>query len=183
MSFIISLVSLYFGNIVEYIFPDFITNYLGSFIFILTGIFICFQSLQKDSTSNKYKYKYKNKNKKILKEKTYSFFIKFLGITIKIIKDPTSSDLDKSNRINYKEAIFLSLALSIDSICVGIGSSIIGINNLVFPLLISLFQLLFLKLGFTFGKKLYKHCNLPKNIWSIISSILLFSIGILKLII
>ena len=179
MSFIISLVSLYFGNIVKYIFPDFITNYLGSFIFILTGIFICFQSLQKDSTSNKYKYK----NKKILKEKTYSFFIRFLGITIKIIKDPTSSDLDKSNRINYKEAIFLSLALSIDSICVGIGSSIIGINNLVFPLLISLFQLLFLKLGFTFGKKLYKHCNLPKNIWSIISSILLISIGILKLII
>ena len=178
ISFLISIISLYFGNIVKYMFPDYITKSLGSFIFILAGIFMFFQALQKDKDI-----KLNSKSKKLLKEKTYSFFIKFLGITIKIIKDPTNSDLDNSNKIDYKEAIFLSLALSIDSICIGIGSSIIGINNLIFPFLISFFQLLFLKLGFLFGKNLYKNCNLPKNIWSIISSILLISIGILKLII
>ena len=106
-------------------FPDYITKSLGSFIFILAGIFMFFQALQKDKDI-----KLNSKSKKLLKEKTYSFFIKFLGITIKIIKDPTNSDLDNSNKIDYKEAIFLSLALSIDSICIGIGSSIIGINNL-----------------------------------------------------
>lgn len=159
-------------------FPDYITKSLGSFIFILAGIFMFFQALQKDKDI-----KLNSKSKKLLKEKTYSFFIKFLGITIKIIKDPTNSDLDNSNKIDYKEAIFLSLALSIDSICIGIGSSIIGINNLIFPFLISFFQLLFLKLGFLFGKNLYKNCNLLKNIWSIISSILLIFIGILKFII
>ena len=41
-SFIISIVSLYLGNILVVIFPDFIVDYLGSFLFIGMGIFICF---------------------------------------------------------------------------------------------------------------------------------------------
>ena len=50
-------------------------------------------------------------------EKIYSFFIELLGITIKIIKNPTSSDLDSSHSIDSKEALFLGFALSLDSSC------------------------------------------------------------------
>ena len=114
-------------------------------------------------------------------EKIYSFFIKFLGITIKIIKNPISSDFDYSNSIDSKEALFLGLALSLDSFCIGVGGSIIGISSMLFPLLIASFQLLFLSVGNFLGRKLNKLSHLPDNIWSIISGFLLIIIGLIKL--
>lgn len=177
VSFIVTIVSLYLGNILKFIFPSFIVDYLGGFLFILMGIFICFQALKKEK---------KVKNTKIenkYSQKTYSFFIKFLGITIKIIKDPISSDFDNSNKIDSKEALFLALALSIDSLCIGIGGSVIGINTYIFPFLIGFFQLFFLGIGNFLGEKLYNFSKLPSNIWSIVSGILLITLGVVKFII
>ena len=176
-SFIITIVSLYLGNILTLIFPDFLVDYLGSLLFIIMGFFICFQALKKDKKEENFE------NKKIRNfnyQKTYSFFIKFLGITIKIIKDPVSSDFDNSNKIDSKEALFLGCALSIDSLCVGIGGSVIGINTYIFPFLVGFFQLFFLRSGNFLGKKLYNFSKLPSNIWSIVSGILLIILGIIK---
>ena len=177
VSFIVMIVSLYLGNILKFIFPNFIVNYLGSFLFMIMGVFICFQALKKEEKIKNAKTENNNS------QKTYSFFIKFLGITIKIIKDPVSSDLDNSNKIDSKEALFLALALSMDSICVGIGGSVIGINTYIFPFLIGFFQLFFLGIGNFLGKKLYNFSKLPSNIWSIVSGILLIILGIIKFII
>lgn len=90
-------------------------------------------------------------------------------------------DLDFSNSIDWKEAMFLGLALSLDSFCIGIGGSIMGINYAIFPFLISIFQLFFISFGNFLGKKLHNLSNLPDNIWSLISGVLLMFIGILKL--
>lgn len=180
IGFIISIISIYFGNLLKYIFPDFLIHYLGSFLLILMGLFMCFQSVK----VSKQEYKIENdKNFKISDtEKIYSFFIKCLGITIKIIKNPSSSDLDKSNVIDSKESLFLGLALSLDSFCIGIGFSMINTFSIIFPLLTSCFQLFFLSLGNYCGKKLYSFSKLPDNIWSIISGILLIIIGFCKMI-
>lgn len=180
ISFIISIISIYFGNLLKYIFPDFLIHYLGSSLLILMGLFMCFQSVK----VSKQEYKIENdKNLKISDtEKTYSFFIKCLGITIKIIKNPSSSDLDKSNVIDSKESLFLGLALSLDSFCIGIGFSMINTFSIIFLLLTSCFQLFFLSLGIYCGKKLYSFSKLPDNIWSIISGILLIIIGFCKMI-
>ena len=180
ISFIISIISIYFGNLLKYIFPDFLIHYLGSFLLMLMGLFMCFQSLK----ISKQEYKVKDvQNLKISDaEKIYSFFIKCLGITIKIIKNPTSSDFDKSNVIDSKEALFLGLALSLDSFCIGIGFSMINTFSIIFPLLTSCFQLFFLSLGNYCGKKLYSFSKLPDNIWSTISGILLIMIGFCKMI-
>ena len=180
ISFIISIISIYFGNLLKYIFPDFLIHYLGSFLLMLMGLFMCFQSLK----ISKQEYKVKDvQNLKISDtEKIYSFFIKCLGITIKIIKNPTSSDFDKSNIIDSKEALFLGLALSLDSFCIGIGFSMINTFSIIFPLLTSCFQLFFLSLGNYCGKKLYSFSKLPDNIWSTIYGILLIIIGFCKMI-
>ncbi len=180
ISFIVTIISLYLGNILKVIFPDFIVDYLGSFLFIIMGIFICFQALKKDKKEEKVK---STKTENNYSQKTYSFFIKFLGVTIKIIKDPVSSDFDNSNKIDSKEALFLGLALSIDSLCIGIGGSVIGINTYIFPFLIGFFQLFFLGIGNFLGKRLYNFSKLPSNIWSIVSGILLVILGIFKFII
>ncbi len=180
ISFIISIISIYFGNLLKYIFPDFLIHYLGSFLLILMGLFMCFQSLKKAKRDDIVK---NSKNLEMSDtEKIYSFFIKCLGITIKIIKNPSSSDLDKSNIIDSKEALFLGLALSLDSFCIGIGFSMLNTFSIIFPLLTSCFQLFFLSLGNYCGKKLYSFSKLPDNIWSTISGILLIMIGFCKII-
>ncbi len=178
VSFTISTISIYFGNILKYFLPDFIIDYLGSFILIFMGFFMCFQALR----NNKKDCKINSDTNLNDAEKIYSFFIKCLGITIKIIKNPTSSDLDKSNTIDSKEALFLGLALSLDSFCIGIGFSMIDSFSILFPLSISFFQLFFLNFGNYCGKKLYSLNKLPDNIWSTISGILLIIIGFFKII-
>ena len=133
------------------IFPAILTKFIGSLILILMGIYICFESLKKQDN-------YSN-----------------------IFNNPISSDLDNSKIIDSKESIFLSVALSLDSFCIGICGSIIDINLAFFPLLVSIFQLFFLSIGTFFGFHINKFYNLPQNIWSIISGILLIFIGVFKL--
>ena len=178
VAFTISTISIYFGNFLKYLFPVIIIVYLLCFILICMGIFMCFQALK----NNKKDLKIHTDTNLNDTEKIYSFFIKCLGITIKIIKNPSSSDFDKSNTIDSKEALFLGLALSLDSFCIGVGFSMINTFSFIFPLLISCFQLFFLSLGNYCGKKLYTFSKLPDNIWSIISGILLIIIGFCKII-
>ena len=89
--------------------------------------------------------------------------------------------MDSSNKIDMKEAIFLGIALSLDSLSIGFGASAIGINTCLFPLLISIFQIIFLSVGRFIGSNISNISKLPKNIWNIISGILLIGIGICKL--
>ncbi|MFQ8988029.1 MAG: manganese efflux pump [Intestinibacter sp.] len=106
-----------------------------------------------------------------------------LGITIKIIKNPTSSDLDSSHSIDSKEALFLGFALSLDCFCIGAFGSIIGVSSFLFPVFISIFQLVFLSIGNMLGKKLHRLCNLTDNIWSVISGILLVLMGVVRFVV
>lgn len=182
ISFTISVLSVWFGDILKNIFSDFVTKLIGSIILIIMGLFVCFQAIHKDKIKSVPELErsepiYENS------EKIYSFFIDFLGITIKIIKNPTSSDLDASNSIDGKEALFLGVALSLDCFCIGACGSIIGVNSLLFPLFISVFQLVFLSFGNMLGKKLHSLSHLPDNIWSIISGVLLVLIGVFRFII
>lgn len=176
ISFSISILSVWFGDIFKNIFSDYATKLIGNMILIAMGIFVCFQAIRKDKTNS---FSEISSSEPIYEknEKIYSFFIDFLGITIKIIKNPTSSDFDFSNSIDSKEAFFLGFALSLDCFCIGIGGSIIGVSSFLFPLFISVFQLIFLNFGNMLGKKLHQLSHLPDNIWSIISGTLLILIG------
>lgn len=112
ISFLISLLSVWFGDILKNIFSDFATKLIGNLILISMGIFVCFQAICKDK---------KNVTQKVFpsepiyenNEKIYSFFL--------------------------------------------------------FPLFISIFQIVFLSLGNMLGKKLHRLSHLPDNIWSVIS--------------
>ena len=172
ISIFFTSISIIFGNFLINVLPRNYIKLIGSILLFCIGMWIIYQTLKKEKNipSN-----ISNKEPKI-----YSFFIKFLGITIKIIRNPISSDLDNSKTIDWKEAIFLGVALSIDSIGVGIGSSIIGVNSFLFSILVASFQLIFLSLGKNISMKIIKLSKLPENIWSIISGILLIIIAISK---
>lgn len=101
----------------------------------------------------------------------------FMGFRI-IFQSTDSYDKDNSNSIDWKEALYLGIALSIDSICVGISSSMLGFNTILFPIFVATFQLIFLSIGKEFGLKLSYASSIPDSIWNIISGILLICIGI-----
>ena len=188
LSIIVTSISILAGHLItSFVSNDFVTI-LGSLILFGIGVFIIYGATvkKKNKLENSHYNLRNNKNtsSKICKKKSkeYNFFIKCLGITINIIKDPVSSDIDNSNKIDIKEAMFLGIALSLDSISIGFGASIIGVNKFVFPLLISLFQVLFMILGMNIGKNINNISKLPNNIWSIISGIILILIGLIKII-
>lgn len=170
VSLIATIISINFGKIISKIFLPFFTNLLGCLILVAMGMIFVFQSLSKKKPAIK----------PLNKQKKYNFFIKWLGITIQIIKDPISSDFDKSNTISSKEALYLGTALSLDSLCIGIGSSMLNISSHLFPLLVAFFQLLFISFGNFIGKELKNSSKINDNIWSFISGILLILIGLLK---
>ena len=146
ISFSISLVSVWFGDMIKNIFSDFVAKLIGNSILIGMGVLICFQSIHKRGLSS------------------------------------TSFDLDASNSIDSKEALILGIALSLDCFCIGVGGSILGISSFLFPLFISIFQLIFLSFGNIIGKRLHNLGNLPDNIWSSISGFSLVLIGLVRLI-
>lgn len=167
ISLIISSISILIGNTLNNILSKEITNIIGSLILFFIGLIIIVQTLKREKRQEK---------------KVYKLFIKFLGITIQIIKDPISSDFDNSKKIDSKEAIYLGTALSLDSFSVGIGAGMLGSISIIFPLIVSLFQIIFLSLGRNIGEKLNKKIHIPSKIWSILSAVLLILIGIVRLV-
>lgn len=99
-----------------------------------------------------------------------------------VIRKPESYDIDKSKHIDSREAISLGIALSLDSFSIGIGTGILSQNAfLVFPTLVSIFQMLFLSIGIFLGSKLKKISTIPSFFWNILSGILLIIIGIITI--
>lgn len=152
ISLITTYISIFFGNIIQYILPNSFTNFLGCFILICMGIYICFQASKKEKDSRN------------------------------VFNSPISSDLNHSKIIEPQEALILAIALSLDSFCIGISGSMADINLSLFPFLVSAFQLIFLSLGSYLGINIRNFCKLPSNIWSIISGLLLIFIGFLRFI-
>ena len=104
-----------------------------------------------------------------------AFIIIGIGIytIIDCFNNSKDFDFDKSNDINMKESIALSLSVTADSLCLGLGSSLIGINNYLFPILVAVFHLSFLLVGDLLGKNLISSKKIPHKLWSIISGLIL----------
>lgn len=103
-----------------------------------------------------------------------------LFIIIQTNNKEYSFDFDNSNDINYKEAFALGIALSLDSLCIGIGGSIVGINIWLFSILVAFLQYIFLNLGNILGNKLNRLKFVPQSVWNKISGFLLIAIGLFK---
>lgn len=175
ISILITTLSIHFGTFLSNIFSETFTKWIGACFLILMGLWIIYQALnikKEEETLNT-----------TSSPTVYEFMIHFLGITVQIIRNPISSDLDHSKGIDWKESIYLGLCLSIDSLCIGICSSMIGYSSFLFPILVATFQLVFLSIGRILGNKIFSISNIPENIWSTLSGVLLICIGVSRFII
>ena len=90
-------------------------------------------------------------------------------------------DFNNSNLIDPKESVFLGFALSLDNFGIGISSSLIGSSYILFPILISVFQFMFLRVGILIGKKVCCFIGFSDFACSMLSGFLLVLIGLWQL--
>lgn len=158
--------SIFLGSIVKKMVPENITSVFSFLILLVLGVFYLFQSLIKA-----YIAKPSNQNKEVQ--------LKMSDLIINIYVDETSADFDNSKDLNPKEAIYLAIALSLDSLAVGFGSSLGNINYIQVILFSLFWGMMAIWLGLFIGKKFAENLNI--NI-SWLSGVLLMILAIKKLI-
>ena len=161
-------ISISFGNIVKGYLPLSFGKYFSFIILILIGIYRLFDSILKNYI----------KNKSSL-SKHLTFKISNFNFVLDIYADETKADLDKSKVLNAKEAFFLAIVLSVDSLAVGFGSSINYVNPIEVIILSILIGLLVIPLGILIGSKLVNNLKIDVS-W--ISGAILILLAFIKLI-
>ena len=116
--------------------------------------------------------------------------LKFLGVGILIMlggyiifqnfKDDERYDLDRSKVIEGFEAMYLGVALSLDSIGAGIACVALGFDKFSTPFVIAFSQLFFLCLGLSCGARVSSF-YINKNVLSLSSGIIIILVGIFRL--
>lgn len=154
------------GSLLTRVLPDWMGKTAGSAILLILGVSICISAFRPA------------RSRTVKTER--SFAIRPLGVTISIVRDPIACDFDGSRRIDPREAIYLGLALSLDSIGVGIGAGLSGITAWFLPPIIGLLQFLFLTLGSILGKSLRRVTKIPPQTWTLLSGALLIVLSLLR---
>ncbi len=171
LAYLFSSLSLFAGIALSNILPDNFAKIIGVSILCLMGLWIIFQSyIKKEEKEPKAK----------SKKRIFSFFIKSMGITINIIRNPQSGDLNGSSYIEPIEAVYIGIALSVDSLGAGVGAGLMGLNNLFIPLTVAVMQYIFITFGSWIGTKLAK-LKLSPKIWVFVSGSVLIMLGFIRL--
>ena len=157
-------IALYAGAFLAKVISPESAALLGNAILFLLGVAILVDSVRINTN----------------KRSSRSFSIKPLGITISIIRNPVVCDFDNSNKIDAKEALYLGLALSLDSLAAGIGAGLTGISFWFLPPVIGAAQFLFLTIGAVLGEHLAGIKNISPKVWSAISGILLMTLALFR---
>lgn len=82
------------------------------------------------------------------------------GFMIQIYLDETSADIDNSKVLSVREALYLAVAVSIDSLITGFGTGLVVTNQLQIVFFTFLVNMAAIGLGFILGGKLKNKFNL-----------------------
>lgn len=160
-------ISMLLGSLLEQVIAPGIVQALGAGLLIALGLYILRKSVQELVEQED--------------EETplFQWYIHGLGIMVQILKEPQRADLDRSGLISSKEAVWLGLALSLDSFGAGIGLALMGYSPLWISLCTAISACLFLSIGLYVGKKLGEHSAYQKI--KLLPGCLLILIGLFRL--
>lgn len=144
-------VSLLFGTFLDSQIPETFTKEICFLSFLFLGCLRLFHS----AICHYLKYhKFIHKNT--------SFSLSNLNLMIDIYIDPVEADTDHNQQLSWKEVIFLSLAMSIDSLFTGIMAAFLKISIPITMLTTFLVGECFTYLGLFIGHKISTRC--PKDL-------------------
>ena len=101
---------------------------------------------------------------------------------VNIMRNPNNCDIDHSKNIDSKEAIITAIALSTDSMGVGICSNAQGSEITAVTILTIIFMYLLITGGLILGKKFSDKFKLSSNFSAAISGFIIIGIGIYRFI-
>nr|WP_237391802.1 MntP/YtaF family protein [Paenibacillus dendrobii] len=109
----------------------------------------------------------------------FSLEIRKLGLVIRILRTPSSADIDKSGSISGIEAMWLGIALSLDAFGAGLGAALLGFSPVWTALVIALFSGTFLVIGMKTGFRFASRSWMRH--FTALPALLLIAMGIIKL--
>lgn len=168
-SFLCAYISVSIGKGLSCILPYNTGNTVSALLLCILGLYLII-------SGNKEKEEFMSQ-----KLKKFRFGIKSLGLTITIVKHPIYGDFDDSKIIDLKEAVYIGLALSLDSIGGGIGYGVSTATSIVlFPILTAIFQLILIS-GGEYAGKAFSALPVDERIISVLPGIILITIAVIKL--
>ena len=165
-SFLLGL-STFLGQEAQRFLPEGLTSMISFVILVFLGIYYLFEGLIKFYLESK-------------KDKTGEIEIKFADIRfmVNIYIDETKADKDKSKVLDSREAIYLAIALSLDSLTIGFGSGLSDMHYLNIVILSFLAGFISIFSGLKVGERISSGIKFNLS-W--VSGILLIVLAILRL--
>ncbi|MFB5267397.1 sporulation membrane protein YtaF [Paenibacillus enshidis] len=182
---LIIMVSMQAGTLLMRFLSPVFTSLLGAVILIGIGCWSLIHSVQ--SGANKEEAREAILHEKELESEAaegsgkmlFSMELRKIGLVIHILRSPSAADTDRSGSISAQEAIWLGMALSLDSFGAGLGAAMLGYNSLLTALTIAVFSGLFLIMGMKAGFRLAAFRFM--KVFSVLPALLLIIMGMMKL--
>ncbi|NMM65150.1 sporulation membrane protein YtaF [Clostridium sp. P21] len=159
ITFFISSLAAFSGTAVSQAFSNKVSSILSMTMLVIIGLWIILEP-------------YLKKDNKIDDEESY---IQNSNI-YNILKEPENADVDNSKDIDYKEATFLGIALSINNVGGSLSAGMIGLNSFFIGFFSAVISFLALWAG-NYITEFFNRWNLTKKA-NIISGVILILIGI-----
>lgn len=155
-----TFISMYLGLSVTEFIPLNIAEAIGSIMLIGIGIFMIIDY-------------YKKSKKTKLLDKDINIELKDKNEIKNILDNPINADKDNSGSLDFKESLFLSFALTINNLGIGVVASIAGISiylNTIFTFIITLISLILgVNIGNSYISKVFgKYTGLVSGVLMII---------------
>ncbi|MDO4325809.1 MAG: manganese efflux pump [bacterium] len=143
--------ALLFGTFLDSQIPEVFTKRIGFFSLLLLGGMRLFDSSIRQ---------YLKKHKAI--HKNASFHFSNLRFIISIYSDPIEADADQNQNLSWREVLFFSFAMSIDSLAAGVMAAFLKVPILWTMMAAFLMGDMFTYMGIFLGKKIRTRC--PKDL-------------------
>lgn len=161
------ILSITLGAVIGKLLPQSMTTLISFIILMSLGIYYLFESIVMTYLE-----------KKSLSRGKIKFKLVNILLIINIYVDETKADLDNSKTLSSKEALYLAVALSLDSLALGFGSGLTNINYFNILFLSLLFNLFTIYSGLFLGKSLVKKTKVNLS-W--LTGIIIIFLAILRL--
>lgn len=168
-TFLILMLAMGIGSVIELFISYEAAERIGGIILIGIGIWVIYQFFTSPKSDTETASDYK----------IIELEIKPFSIIIKILKKPMEADFDKSGNISSIEALFLGIALSLDSFGAGIGAALIDLPPVLFPVVITIASMCFVLVGINIGK-IIKSTRWMKSL-TFLPGLALIAIGLFKM--
>ena len=161
------IISMAIGSFVKGFIPPELTTFICFGILFLLGFMRLFEGLLKRFL-----------NKKALAPGNIELKLLDFKLVLNVYADATLADVDHSKSLSTKEALYLGIALSLDSLIIGFGAAFASINLLQVSILCILFNAGAIVLGSYLG---HKCATCFKTDISWLSGAILMLLAVLKL--